>query len=221
MARTDYEIPRKFNRLLLVFILSVPMYMEIRFMIRSITLALTMAAVSLSCAPSFAEVEIGAQAPKFQAKGVDGKTYSLDSAKDAKLVVICFTCNDCPVARGYEDRLIEFNKQYAPKGVKLVALNCNVTENLDQMKKRAEEKGFDFPYAYDATGEAAREYGARVTPHIFVVDNQGKVVYRGAFDDNQLNPTKPYLANAVDAVLAGKTPETSSTRAFGCSIKLN
>jgi peroxiredoxin len=166
------------------------------------------------------EIEIGADAPDFTAKTIDDKEISLKGElKDAKAVVIAFTCNNCPVAVAYEDRFIDFAKSYEDKGVKFLAINCNTTEDLAKMKVRAEEKGFNFPYAYEETGDAARGFGARVTPHLFVVSAEGKVVYRGSFDDAQENPTKHFIADAVDAVLAGKAPETTSTKAFGCGIK--
>jgi len=167
-------------------------------------------------------VEIGDEAPGFTATTTEGEQVSLDGAlKGADAVVVCFTCNGCPVARAYEDRFIEFNEAYKDKDVTFIALNCNNrTEGLDAMKKRAEEEGFNFIYAFDESGDAARAYGARVTPELFVVDSDGKVQYHGAFDDNQRKPTKAYLASAVDAVLAGKKPETAKTKAFGCGIKL-
>jgi peroxiredoxin len=169
---------------------------------------------------SAAEVEIGAKAPDFKAKGIDGKDYSLTSLKEAKVSIVVFTCNKCPVAVAYEDRLIDFVKKYKSKGVELIAINCNnATENLAAMKQRSEEKGFNFPYAFDESGSAAREYGARVTPHIFVIKD-GKIAYRGSFDDKQEKPTKNFLAEAIDALLAGKKPENDSTKAFGCGIQL-
>lgn len=162
---------------------------------------------------------IGDSAPEFKAAGVDGKTYTLGSFKEAKATVVVFTCNICPVAVAYEDRFIEFAKKYDAKGVKFIAINVNTSEDLSAMKQRAEEKGFNFPYAYDETGDSARAFGARVTPHLFVVDAKGKIVYQGAFDDSMNKPTKPYLANAVEAVLAGKTPEVTNTKAVGCGIR--
>lgn len=164
-------------------------------------------------------VDVGAKAPDFTAKGVDGKEYSLDSFKDAKAVVVCFTCNACPVAVAYEDRFIDFAKKYEEKGVKFVALNVNTSEDLDAMKERAEEKGFNFTYAYDASGDAARAYGAQVTPHLFVLDQDRKVVYIGSFDDKQNNPSKSFVEAAVDASLKGEKPEVTSNRAFGCGIR--
>jgi peroxiredoxin len=182
---------------------------------------LTAAAVAMLFVTSgvLAAVKTGDAGPDFKAKGVDGKDYSLASAKDAKVTVLCFTCNACPVAVGYEDRFIEFAKKYKDKGVNFIAINVNSTEDLSAMKQRAEEKGFSFPYVYDASGDSARAYGARVTPHLFVLDSKGKVVYQGSFDDNQNKPTKSYLVDAVNAVLAGKTPDVKETTAFGCGIR--
>jgi peroxiredoxin len=179
------------------------------------------AAMLLGAGTATAAVEIGEKAPHFRAVGTDGKDYSLDKiSKTASLVVVCFTCNQCPVAVAYEDRFVAFNKKYADKDVKFIALNCNnKTEDLAAMKKRAEEKNFNFVYAFDETGNAARDYGASATPELFVIQ-EGKVVYHGSFDDKMKDPSKAYLADAVDALLAGKAPEVASTKPFGCSIKL-
>jgi peroxiredoxin len=165
-------------------------------------------------------LEIGDKAPNFTAVGVDGKEYSLDSlSKKSEVVVVCFTCNQCPVAVAYEDRFIEFTKKYKGKKVTFVALNCNnAREDLNAMKQRAEEKGFNFIYAFDASGKAAKDYSAKVTPELFVVKD-GKIAYHGAYDDSQRKPQKTYLVNAVDSLLAGETPELAKTKAFGCGIK--
>jgi peroxiredoxin len=176
--------------------------------------------LGLIASASLQALEIGEKAPNFTATGVDGKEYSLaEIAKKSDLVVVAFTCNECPVAKGYEDRFIEFNKKYRDKKVTFIALNCNnETENLEAMKERAEEKGFNFVYAFDKTGKAAPAYDAKVTPELFVV-KEGRVVYHGAFDDSQDEPKETYLVNAVDALLAGKSPEVTETRAFGCGIR--
>jgi peroxiredoxin len=187
-------------------------------MLRRVFLALSVLAL---CAPAFAaELEIGAKAPDFKSlPGVDGKTYSLADMKDAKVVVVCFTCNECPVAIAYEDRFAEFTKKYKDKGVKFIAINARrKSEDLAKMKIRAEEKGFNFPYVAEESGTLAGQYGARVTPHIFVLDQNRAVAYVGAFDDKQVSPTEHYVANAVDALLAGKKVEVTNTKAVGCSI---
>ena len=165
-------------------------------------------------------LNIGDKAPTFIAQGIDGKEYSLDSvSKRFDLVVLCFTCNRCPLAIAYEDRFIKFNKEYKEQSVAFIALNCNnKTEGLDVMKERAEEKGFNFVYAFDETGNVARAYSARVTPELFVIQD-GKIAYHGAFDDDRDEPSSGHLVNAVDALLAGGTPDVVETRAFGCRIK--
>ncbi|MEK6247223.1 MAG: redoxin domain-containing protein [Planctomycetales bacterium] len=165
-------------------------------------------------------LDIGDKAPDFTALGVDDKQHSLaDASKDSNLVVVCFTCNQCPVAVAYEDRFIDFNKKYQDKKVAFIALNCNnKTEGLDAMKARAKEKDFNFVYAFDKSAKAAKEYGAGVTPELFVVKDD-KIVYHGAFDDSMNEPETSHLVNAVDALLAGKTPEVAETKAFGCGIK--
>jgi peroxiredoxin len=165
------------------------------------------------------EVEIGAKGPEFKAVGIDGKQYSVDSFKGSKAIVIAFTCNNCPVAVAYEDRFIDFHKKYADKGVTFIAINVNASEDLAAMRQRAEEKGLNYIYAYDESGDSARAYGARVTPHLFVLDAAGAVAYRGSFDDKQAAPTTAHVENAVNALLAGEKPELQSTKAFGCGIK--
>ena len=166
---------------------------------------------------------IGADAPKFDGTvGTDGKTYGLDSFKDSKAVVVVFTGNHCPVAIAYEERFKEFAKEYGAKGVSFVAINVNdnASDNLEANKQRAEEQGFNFPYAYDATQQSAKAFGATVTPHLFVLDGNRKIVYMGAFDDNMnaAKVEKHYIKDAVDAVLAGKTPEVAETQPKGCGI---
>jgi len=180
-----------------------------------------MAAMAFVAAPALADVAPGDKAPELKGlKGTDGKTYSSADLKDKNATVVVFTCNSCPVAEAYEDRFNDFAKKYQDKGVAFVAINANkATEDLDEMKKRAEEKGFTFPYVYDASGTSATDFGARVTPHIFVLDGQGTVQYVGAFDDKQNNPSKHYVADAVDAILAGKKPETAQTKPVGCGIR--
>jgi peroxiredoxin len=190
-------------------------------MIRRVAFAFAVAAMAVVSGSAFADVAPGDKAPEVKGlKGTDGKEYNLSDMKTAKAVVIAFTCNNCPVAVAYEDRFNEFAKKYKEKGVQFIAVNANkATEDLEDMKKRAEEKGFAFPYVYDATGNSASDFGARVTPHLFVLDGQGTVQYVGAFDDKQNDPSKHYVADAVDAILAGKKPETTQTKPIGCGIR--
>jgi peroxiredoxin len=171
-----------------------------------------------------AEFKVGDPAPKFaDLAGVDDKKYSLEDFADAKAVAVVFTCNHCPVAVAYEDRLIEYQKDYAEKGVQLVAINVNNVEadRMPAMKTRATEKGFEFPYLYDPTQKAGRDYGAEVTPHVFLLDQQRKLAYVGPVDDNMddASAAKPLLRQATDAVLAGKTPEVAQEKPVGCGIQ--
>ncbi len=183
-------------------------------------MAVVLALLSL-CDVQAEQLDIGDKAPDFKAQTTDGKSVTLSDAKGAKAVVICFTCNNCPVAKAYEKRFVEFNKKYKGQEVKFIALNVNKGETLDKMKQRAESKKFNFPYAYDASRKSAEDYGARVTPHLFVLDANGVIAYIGAFDDS-MDPKKVkehYVANAIDALLKGEKPAKAKTRAFGCTIR--
>ncbi len=171
-----------------------------------------------------AGVELGDTGPAWvDLEGVDGERHSLADLENAKAVVVVFTCNHCPVAKAYEDRLIQFQKDYADRGVEVVAINVNnnKADKLPAMKERAKEKEFPFAYIYDPSQTIGREYGATVTPHAFVLDGDRNVVYQGAIDDSMKadKATQRYLRDAVDAVLAGKTPETASTPPAGCGIQ--
>jgi len=188
-------------------------------------LGLLAAAAGLAAAPP-KEIAVGKTAPEFKLPGVDGKQYALaDLLKKNKAVVVVFTCNHCPVAVAYEDRLIALQKDYEKKGIQIVAINSNRSdypgEGLEKMKERAKDKKFNFPYVLDEGNKVADAYGALVTPHIFLVDAKGKVVYRGAIDNSQ-NPKrieKHYLRDALNSVLASKEIAVASTKAFGCTIK--
>ena len=193
-------------------------------------LAVTMAAAAMfltACGSRAAEptkLNIGDPAPDWsKIIGVDDKEHGLSEYAKAKLVVLVFTCNHCPVAVAYEDRLIAVQKDYKKKGVQLVAVNVNniPADRLDKMKERAKEKEFNFPYIYDSSQKMGHDYGATVTPHVFLLDKDRKVAYMGAVDDNN-NPKKAeahYLRDALDALLAGKKPEKPVTRERGCTVK--
>jgi peroxiredoxin len=169
-------------------------------------------------------VAIGDIAPDFKdLAGIDDAKHSLADYKDAELIVLAFTCNHCPVAKAYEDRLVALQRDYQPKGVQLVAVNVNniPEDRLDAMKVRAKQKGFSFPYLYDATQKVGHDYGAKVTPHVFVLDKSRKIAYMGAIDDSgKADKVKePYLRRALDALLDGKKPAEAVTRQFGCGIR--
>ena len=173
------------------------------------------------------KLEIGQRAPDFNLPGVDGKDHSLSSYKDKKVVVVMFTCNHCPYVQAYEDRLISIQRDYADKGVQLVAINANDSagypeDDFDNMVKRAKKKNFNFPYLRDDTQRTARGYGAEYTPEMFVLNSKFEVRYIGRVDDNWQNPDKVRshdLRNALNAILAHKKVENPITHAIGCTIK--
>jgi len=176
-------------------------------------------------------LQLGQTAPDFDLPGVDGKNYSLDSFRDAKLLVIVFSCNHCPYVVGSEERMIRFANDYKDKGVAMVAINSNETvghpaDSFEHMKQRAGEKKFPFVYVRDDTQEIALAYGALRTPHYYVFDRDGsgnrKLRYTGRMDDNPRNPgqeTTRELRDAVDALLAGKKPPVEVTNPIGCNVK--
>ena len=180
---------------------------------------------------------IGSKAPDFKLPGIDGKTYSLASFKDAKILAIVFTCNHCPTAQAYEDRMIQLKKDYASRGMALVAIMPNdaksvqlselgyadLGDSFEEMKIHAKRKGFNFPYLYDGATEAtAIAYGPVATPHIFIFDSERKLRYQGRIDDVEKptgTPKNKDARGAIEALLAGKDVEVKTTKVFGCSIK--
>ncbi|MEN3040135.1 MAG: thioredoxin family protein [Bacteroidia bacterium] len=175
-------------------------------------------------------VKVGDKAPDFSLKNVDGKIVSLSDYAKEKGVIVIFTCNHCPYAKLYEERIIALHKEFAPKGFPVVAINPNAPEivpedSYENMQKRAKEKNYPFPYLFDEKQEVARAYGATKTPHVFLLQNQENgfsVAYIGAIDDNPNDPKKVqkrYLAEAIEALIAGKPVPVSETKAIGCSVK--
>jgi peroxiredoxin len=172
------------------------------------------------------KLTIGDAAPRWaDLPGVDGKKHSFDEFKDRELVVVAFTCNSCPVAVNYEDRLIAFARKYAgPEGkVGFVAINVNTIpeDRLDKMAERAKERKFPFIYLYDETQKIAREYGATTTPEVFLLNKERKVVYMGAMDDRiqEAEVKVRHLEAAVEATLKGEKPSTTETLPRGCRIR--
>jgi peroxiredoxin len=182
-------------------------------------------------------LSIGASAPDFKLRGVDGKTYSLASFKNATVLVVVFTCNHCPTAQAYEDRLIQLTKTYKSKGVAVVAVSPNdptsirldelgytdLGDSFEDMKLRAKQKKFNFPYLYDgATQGMSRAYGPVATPHVFVFDRARKLRYHGRIDDVEKptgTPKNLDAKNAIEALLANKEVPVATTKVFGCSVK--
>lgn len=174
--------------------------------------------------------KVGDVATDFKLKNVDGKMVSMADYKSAKGFIVVFTCNHCPYAKAYESRIMDLDKKYAVKGYPVIAISPNdpvaePADSFDNMKKRAAEKGYTFPYAIDETQDITRAYGARATPHVFVLQKTDKgniVKYIGAIDDDteNSNPKRiKYVENAVNALLDGKAISTTSTKAIGCGIK--
>lgn len=174
--------------------------------------------------------QAGDKATDFKLKNIDGKWVSLADYKDAKGFIVIFTCNHCPYAKAYEDRIIALDKKYAGLGFPVIAINPNdaVTypeDSFENMKNRADDKGFTFPYLYDEEQKVYPVYGATRTPHIFVLSKRGgalTVEYIGAIDDNYEDASKVttrYVEDAVKTLLSGKKPELTTTKAIGCSIK--
>lgn len=170
----------------------------------------------------------GDTATDFKLKSVDGKMYSMADYKDAKGFIVVFTCNHCPFAVKYEDRIIDLAKKYKSKGYILLAINPNdpaaqKEDSYALMQVRAKEKGFTFPYLMDEGQKIYPQYGATKTPHVFLLDKNKVVKYIGAIDDNvdDANDVKEkYLENAIAALESGKTPSPETTKAIGCTIKV-
>lgn len=172
--------------------------------------------------------KIGDTATDFKLKSVDGKMYSMSDYKSAKGFIVVFTCNHCPFAKKYEDRINDLAKKYKSKGYILLAINPNdpiaePADSFDMMKVRAKEKGFTFPYLFDEGQKIFPQYGATKTPHVFLLDKNRVVKYIGAIDDNvdsAADVKEKYLENAIAALESGKTPSPEITKAIGCSIKV-
>lgn len=174
--------------------------------------------------------EVGNRVDHFKLKNVDGKMVSTMDYKDAKGFVVVFTCNECPYAIKYEDRIIALDKKYKEKGFPVIAVNPNDPEvqpadTYKLMVTKANEKNFSFPYLYDPGRKVSAVFGATRTPHIYLLSKKGNkliVEYIGAIDDNfkdasQVN--KKYLEDAINALLAGNKPVPNHTKAIGCSVK--
>ena len=199
-----------------------------------IALALLLSQVSRA-ADAVKPLAIGAPAPDFKLNGIDDKTHTLADFAAAKVLVVLFTCNHCPTAQAYEDRVNQLVADYSDRGVTLVAINPNdatsvrldelgytdLSDSLDEMKLRARDKNFKFPYLDDGpTQETSRAYGALATPHVFIFDQARKLRYQGRIDDSEVKTVHSTDArNAIDALLADKPVPVEKTKVFGCSTK--
>lgn len=173
------------------------------------------------------ELKIGTKADNFNLKGVDEKLYSLESFKDKKVLCIVFWCNHCPYVIAVQDRFNQIAKDYSDKSFALVAINPNDKEaypedSFENMKLRAKEKGYVFPYLRDETQEVAHAYDAVCTPDIYLYDEKRILRYRGRIDDNWKDETKVTrneLRMAIEALLNDKPIDFDTTPPMGCSIK--
>ncbi len=214
-------------------------------MARSILTAVAIACLGLSvttatvaaAAPEIKTLEVGATAPDFVLWGVDGKLHRLSDYRQAKVLVVVFTCNHCPTAQAYEDRIMKLVTDYKDKGVILVAISPNdpkavrldelgytdLSDSLEEMKVRAKDRNFNFPYLYDGDKQkVSKAYGPMTTPHVFIFDSERKLRYVGRVDDNERKPdeVKSHDArNAIEALLAGRPVPVEKTKTVGCSIK--
>ena len=178
---------------------------------------------------------LGDDLPVFNLPGVDGKMHTAKEYADAKVLVLMFTCNHCPTAQAYEDRIIKLEADYRKKGVKLIAISPNNAEavrlnelgyadlgdSLEDMKIRAKNKNYQFPFLYDGeTQKFSRKVGVKVTPHVFIFDADRKLRYNGRIDNSEVQEvTSRDTRNALDDLLAGREVNVSTTRVFGCSTK--
>jgi peroxiredoxin len=170
--------------------------------------------------------EIGDKVEDFELKSTDGEMVSMSDYEEAEGYIIIFTCNHCPFAKAYEDRIKEIHEDFAPQ-YPVIAINPNDPEiqpddSFEKMKERAEAQDFNFKYLFDGEQKVFPKFGATRTPHVFIVDNNMKLRYIGAIDDNYKSAEdveKTYLRDAVEALKNGNDPDPEKTKAIGCTIK--
>jgi len=174
--------------------------------------------------------DVGDYATDFSLKNVDGKMVSLADYKDTKGFIISFTCNTCPYAVMYEQRIIDLDKKYAPQGYPVIAINPNDAKQnpgdaFDKMAERATDKNYPFPYLIDESQDVTKRFGATNTPHMYILqkeNDQYRVAYIGTIDNNPKSAeqaSKHYIDDAMKALLSGQEVEVSKTKAVGCTIK--
>lgn len=191
---------------------------------------LTVLPLLVFCASLAPRYEVGDIVESFTLKNIDGKMVSLADYKSSKGVIVIFDCNTCPFSKAYNARIQALNKNFAPKGFPVVAINANDAElspgdSFAEMVAMAKKNNINYPYLTDESQQVARAFGATNTPHVFVLvrnSNDFKVVYKGAIDDNSRDASaagKKYVEDAVNAVLESKSVPTPRTKAIGCGIK--
>lgn len=188
-----------------------------------------LALLSLLFATPLAALDLGAPFPDgdVKMKSVDGRQVSIAEIAGKQGTLVVFTCNHCPWAKAWEQRIAALGNEYAGKGIGVIAINANdpkanANDGFDGMVERAKALGLQFPYVVDQGSAVAKAFGAERTPEAYLFDAGGKLVYHGTIDDNAEHAdqvTKPYLADALAAVAAGKPVETKQTKALGCTIK--
>jgi peroxiredoxin len=193
-------------------------------------IAISCVLVSLVASAQISTITPGTPAPDFALTNVDGNKVSFKNYESAKGFIVVFTCNTCPYAKMYEQRIIDLNAKYAALGFPVIAINPNDPavsrgDGFDEMKERASTKKYAFPYLYDEGQKITNAYGARNTPHIFLVkksDEGNEVAYTGAIDNDPeaSNPNKiNYVERAIEAVMNDKHPDVVTTKAIGCTVK--
>ncbi len=170
--------------------------------------------------------KVGSPAPPLELPDTEGTVHTLPKPGEVPATVVVWTCNHCPYALAWHDRLVDLAHDYAPNGVRFLAVNSNDAEryprdSLEAMRDRVRAEGWPFPYLYDETQQAAHDWAAQVTPHVYVLDGELRVRYEGAPDSDHMDPSQnaAWLREALDAVLAGDEPARPATDPIGCSIK--
>ena len=170
-------------------------------------------------------ISIGDRAPEFELPDTEGREHALDG-DEGKATVVVFTCNHCPYALAWHDRILDVARDYADRGVRMLAINSNDAEryprdSYEAMQERVRNESWPVPYLHDSSQEVARAYGAQVTPDMFVFDGEGRLRYRGAPDEDQSDPSQnaAWLRGALDALLDGREPDPAETKPVGCSVK--
>ena len=199
-----------------------------KHLIGNLLLAFLTITLISSFVPDEDAYKVGDQAADFKLKNVDGTIVSLADYKGVKGYIVVFTCNTCPYAVMYEDRLIDLHNKYASEGYPVVAINPNDPDvkpgdDFASMQVRSKEKKFPFKYLFDEGQKVYPQFGAQRTPHVYLLDANRYVRYIGAIDDNAQNPSEvgtKYLENAIAALKSGNNPDPSETKAIGCTIKV-
>lgn len=189
------------------------------------------AVLFINASEPVAGYEVGDYAQDFKLPNVDGKMVSMADYNNAKGFIVVFTCNTCPYAKAYESRIINLDKKYASQGFPVIAINPNDVkqqpgDSMEEMKKRANDKGYSFPYLRDDSQEVTKAFGASKTPHVYVLNKESngkyKVEFIGAIDDSPNDPSdvsETYVEDAINAIKAGNKPAVTEKRAIGCTIK--